>query len=220
MSYTVKYPSKKKKGKRKGLLSKTIKASGGSLSKKEAESLIASFNIYAKARKNISVERYLDYCIRRGASSSSRRKGNMWVIKNTRNGKNVLNYNVLDVLVKRAVIKWGKVENKDLVTRKKRKVSKELTKKRADYKEYLKTDWWKARRYSKIISIGMCEVCGSDEHLLVHHLNYSNLGCEKDSDLSVLCSMCHKRLHKEYGRGASFGENVIRSERKNRQNIL
>lgn len=220
MTYTVKDFSKKKKGRSKGLLSKTIKASGGSLSRKEAESLIASFNIYAKARKNISVERYLDYCVRRGSSSSSKRKGNMWVIKNTKNGKNILNYNVLNVLVERAVIKWGKVENKDLVIRKKRKVSKELVQKRADYKEYLKSSWWKERRTSKIKSIGHCEVCDCTDCLVVHHLNYSNLGCEKDKDLSVLCSMCHKRLHKKYGRGASFGKNVIKSEAKTGRNIL
>lgn len=64
------------------------------------------------------------------------------------------------------------------------------------YKEYLLSDWWQARRRTKLQSIGWkCERCPSKCRLQVHHLKYSRLGREKDSDLQVLCYRCHEAEH-------------------------
>ena len=41
-----------------------------------------------------------------------------------------------------------------------------------------------------------CQVCGSMQHLEVHHLEFRSRGGEDDPDnLIVLCSRCHQRLH-------------------------
>lgn len=41
-------------------------------------------------------------------------------------------------------------------------------------------------------SDGKCEVCGSDENLMIHHMNgYSN----DVNDLIVVCSKCHGKIH-------------------------
>lgn len=66
------------------------------------------------------------------------------------------------------------------------------------YPAYLQTPEWKARRARAIERAGgRCEtrLCGSPEHLEVHHKTYERLGCEADADLVVLCISCHSRLH-------------------------
>ena len=104
--------------------------------------------------------------------------------------------------------------------------AKRFSKRQQEYKIYLQSDWWKVKRKEKIQKTGgKCEVCGSTKKLIVHHLCYSHKGKsilykEKDSDLAVLCKYCHNRLHKRYGRGASFGIEIIRQERDIHNNIL
>lgn len=65
------------------------------------------------------------------------------------------------------------------------------------YREYLKTDQWKAIRTVAIeYAEGHCQVCNSDLMLQVHHRKYpSVLGTEKLSDLTVLCRRCHNVFH-------------------------
>jgi hypothetical protein len=59
------------------------------------------------------------------------------------------------------------------------------------YKEYLLSDEWKNfARMLKVERGGKCEICGSDETLHIHHLDYT--GDLKDKDfLIVLCADCH-----------------------------
>lgn len=75
-------------------------------------------------------------------------------------------------------------------TRSKHKIS-------AAYRRYLLSDWWKTRKRRKISSVGCkCENCGTSGVILhVHHLSYQRLGAELDSDLEVLCELCHKSKH-------------------------
>ena len=40
-----------------------------------------------------------------------------------------------------------------------------------------------------------CSICGETENLNVHHLTYARVGCEKLSDLEVLCRGCHENEH-------------------------
>lgn len=73
------------------------------------------------------------------------------------------------------------------------------------YREYLKTPYWRKRRREKILSQvcpGTCEDCGAwiDPRgwrwLEVHHLSYEGVPYrELDSDLRVLCRLCHQATH-------------------------
>ena len=67
------------------------------------------------------------------------------------------------------------------------------------YFEYLATDWWRSRRAKAIRKANYrCQVEGCkamDLHLHVHHLDYSRLGNELDSDLVVLCANHHRERH-------------------------
>lgn len=63
------------------------------------------------------------------------------------------------------------------------------------YEDYLLSDDWvqfasdfKKRKGNK------CELCGSDDTLHIHHLQYS-LNLKNEDDLIVLCSSCHKCIH-------------------------
>jgi hypothetical protein len=74
-----------------------------------------------------------------------------------------------------------------------------------EYQRYLKTPYWRARRFHKIrsqISPGTCEDCNGwfdvrDWNWLhVHHLSYERVPYrELDSDLEVLCKVCHAMRH-------------------------
>lgn len=205
-----------------GLLLEVEKAVQGQITEKELQSLIASFNNWAKNREAISVERYLKDATGRKRAKKSKLQGIKWLLRNQQNGNDNLNLQALDVLFKTAIKRWKKevyFEPVKVKSSKRKRKTGRIKQRRKEYKQYLKTDWWKARRYSKVISIGMCEVCSSDKHLLVHHLTYKNIGHEPDKDLAVLCKYCHTRLHKEYGRGASFGIEVIEKERKKQGNL-
>ena len=73
----------------------------------------------------------------------------------------------------------------------------ELEKKLAEeYKEYLKSDHWKAIRLKALDRAGYrCQLCSSKQHLNVHHNTYVNRGHEDLKDLVVLCRECHKKFH-------------------------
>lgn len=65
------------------------------------------------------------------------------------------------------------------------------------YSEYLQTLEWKRRRQQAIeIADHRCAVCYSPKRLHVHHRTYQNVGDEKQSDLTVLCSECHDLFHR------------------------
>lgn len=104
--------------------------------------------------------------------------------------------------------------------------SNRYSKRQQEYKIYLQSDWWKFKRREKIQKTGgKCEVCNSNKKLIVHHIYYSHNGksilyAEQDIDLAVLCKYCHNRLHRKYGRGASFGMEVILQEKQQHNIVL
>jgi hypothetical protein len=63
--------------------------------------------------------------------------------------------------------------------------------------EYLQTPEWKMKRESLLKQYGFrCKLCGRVDQLQVHHANYfRSWGQEWDSDLVVLCGLCHARHH-------------------------
>ncbi len=63
------------------------------------------------------------------------------------------------------------------------------------YRDYIKSELWeeRKRRYYRDHP-RVCAVCGYPA-IELHHLNYANLGNEKDKDLAPLCRLHHQGLH-------------------------
>lgn len=71
-----------------------------------------------------------------------------------------------------------------------------LKKTNKKYQEYLVSDKWKKIRQKALSqSQNKCQLCDSEEHLVVHHRRYDNIGHEDLSDLTVLCFDCHSFFH-------------------------
>ena len=67
---------------------------------------------------------------------------------------------------------------------------------RALYSIYLKSDEWKLiANKCKLLAGNKCSLCHSTKSLQAHHLNYNNIGEEKQEDLVCLCSICHSKKH-------------------------
>ena len=68
------------------------------------------------------------------------------------------------------------------------------------YTEYLKTTDWQEKRQNKLsrksVNRKRCSICASKNNLDVHHLNYKNLVDVEQSDLRILCRICHDIAHK------------------------
>lgn len=64
------------------------------------------------------------------------------------------------------------------------------------YKEYLQTHHWRSIREKAIKAAkNACQLCNSRSALQVHHRTYERRGCERLSDLTVLCRDCHAGFH-------------------------
>lgn len=61
------------------------------------------------------------------------------------------------------------------------------------YKRYIRSLRWKRKRKAIILRAGgLCEVCGVEAPLSVHHWHYRTLGNERPEDLVALCEDCHE----------------------------
>lgn len=65
------------------------------------------------------------------------------------------------------------------------------------YAEYLQSREWNIKRHFAYKRAGnSCQLCNAKNTVLnVHHRTYERLGCEKYSDLIVLCQPCHQVFH-------------------------
>jgi len=63
----------------------------------------------------------------------------------------------------------------------------------SDYRKYLKSYQWKNIKEQVITKVhNKCELCGSRNNLVVHHIKYPKvLGTETLNDLQCLCDDCH-----------------------------
>ena len=61
--------------------------------------------------------------------------------------------------------------------------------------EYLYSDHWKNLRALKLAQNPICELCGSNQRVEPHHLQYRNLYDVKVTDLQSLCRKCHMKMH-------------------------
>lgn len=68
------------------------------------------------------------------------------------------------------------------------------------YQEYLRSEHWQNTKNEKLSNARWrCEKCKegliAGAKLEVHHLTYDRVGHERMSDLQVLCSSCHEKVH-------------------------
>ena len=77
---------------------------------------------------------------------------------------------------------------------------------RSHYYLYLQSSHWKnlKQKYIYSDSRACCWICGKTSTLIIHHVNYENLGYEKTcyrflvslrGDIVVLCFDCHTAVH-------------------------
>lgn len=68
-----------------------------------------------------------------------------------------------------------------------------------NYYKYIKSHLWGLKKYLVLQkSDNKCELCFKGNiKLSVHHLNYENLGNERNEDLMVLCNDCHHLLDQD-----------------------
>lgn len=70
------------------------------------------------------------------------------------------------------------------------------TRKPSFYYDYVRSPQWRKVRGDYLRRVGwQCEHCYVRRVSIVHHLDYSRLGCEQPADLFALCRDCHARLH-------------------------
>jgi hypothetical protein len=67
-----------------------------------------------------------------------------------------------------------------------------------NYADYLRSDEWIRKRTIRIQTDGnSCAICGSSNHLQVHHMTYKNVPNEKNSDMITLCRNCHIKIENQ-----------------------
>ena len=105
------------------------------------------------------------------------------------------------------VLKQCKIEQLTRYAREYQQINVEpqpkIAKLNTDYDLYLESIHWQEmkkravdeRKYQTGLDYPTCQLCNSKKKLNVHHNNYENLGCEKLSDLTMLCNRCHKLHH-------------------------
>lgn len=69
-----------------------------------------------------------------------------------------------------------------------------------NYDNYIASRVWKDKAKLAVERAGgRCQLCYSDKKLIIHHRTCERLGCELDSDLTVLCSSCHAVFYRKEG---------------------
>ena len=93
--------------------------------------------------------------------------------------------------VKADIFSKGKIT----VTQQKRQRQPSKQTRQRNYKSYLGSPRWKAKRETIMKkSGGTCRICGAPA-TEVHHVNYERRGKERLTDLTALCRECHELYH-------------------------
>lgn len=73
----------------------------------------------------------------------------------------------------------------------------------SDKLAHMDSPYWKQLKLDRLaLSDNKCELCKSTYFLQLHHTSYIRLGCEKLSDVVILCGGpdgCHQLQHDHYG---------------------
>ncbi len=96
-------------------------------------------------------------------------------------------------LIEKAIILYEKSGKLRVQKQQPRRASKRAT----NYREYLKSDTWRALRRRIFNKYGnRCAVCNSPFELHLHHRTYERVCREADMDVIPLCAECHEMFHK------------------------
>lgn len=69
-------------------------------------------------------------------------------------------------------------------------------KRRREYRKYLKSPQWAAKRQERLdLCKGVCEACNAAPATQVHHVTYERIYAELVGDLRGLCRPCHEKEH-------------------------
>lgn len=81
-----------------------------------------------------------------------------------------------------------------------RKATKNERARPANYRAYIDSAQWRDRCKRFYAVHGRhCAACDATTGLQVHHMAYTHLGRELDSELAVLCGDCHLDFHETHG---------------------
>jgi phage terminase large subunit GpA-like protein len=66
-----------------------------------------------------------------------------------------------------------------------------------EYLSYIQSsDWFKKAQRIRDRDV-VCQGCGSEKNLDVHHKTYKRFKHESDEDLILICRQCHEQIHKK-----------------------
>jgi hypothetical protein len=81
---------------------------------------------------------------------------------------------------------------------------------RDDYQAYLRSpEWQRLRQLVSHREHGLCQGCGVEPGVEVHHLSYARVGQELLLDLALVCAKCHGALHTRRGRYQGDGSVLV-----------
>lgn len=87
---------------------------------------------------------------------------------------------------------------KNIIKPKKKKEKVKKSKFNKKYINYLKSAKWRKKREELFKVRGkLCERCGGDNIIQVHHITYDTLFDENLDHLEVLCKCCHIKHHRQ-----------------------
>jgi len=84
---------------------------------------------------------------------------------------------------------------------------------------YLRSNHWQNLKSEKFEHNDICEKCGINISLDVHHKKYRNLYDVKLSDLQVLCRKCHEKIHKKQEENKRKKKNKFNRKRDFRRGL-
>lgn len=106
-------------------------------------------------------------------------------------------------------LKKQKIKNKIKKTK-----NKKIIKNKLKYKEYIKSKEWNLKRMFFIRKCkNQCQCClwyFEDKNLQLHHHSYTRLWDEFDSDLVLVCLLCHNNIHFQNWKKTKLDEKSLR----------
>ena len=91
-----------------------------------------------------------------------------------------------------------------------------------NYEEYLRTKHWLLLRETIYVKRNkQCEICHKKlKAYHVHHKYYTRIGFEPESDLVLLCKICHENIHKERKRVTDNFVQITHSKQTEETKVL
>jgi len=90
-------------------------------------------------------------------------------------------------------------------SRKKRRKYKKSSNRKENYIRYINSREWQSKRTTILKRDGyLCQQCGSNSNLDVHHITYKRFTNENQNDLITVCRYCHNEIHLRCGKNAGY----------------